>query len=413
MMSSSSAPQGGVVLPLSDLRRRLAFALILAAAFGASLVFSVIPPVLPALARHFGGGRAGELSAQFALTMPSLGWLIGGAASGWVVSRLGLRPVIVAAILGLGLFGALGGIIADVKLFAAARFALGFSTAFLITACATLLANIYDDEARPKMIGYMKAMSSGSAVPIAIAVGALAQGIGWRAPFALYAVFGVAAAVFALFATPAAPRASSAAPKAKAEAGAFRALLPILVLIFFLHILPMMGVAQLPFVMAEKGAASPAMISGVMVSSAVFMSIGAIASGYMQARIGPWRVLLLGVFLAAGGYALIGLAPTWQLATAGNALGIFGCGLYFPQYLTLPLSRVSPSGRAMAIGLSQAALYLGAFANPFILSPFRDQFGLSGAYVAVAAIAAAAALVGVAWAVMRGGVRARAAAPAG
>src|SRR4051812_17375581 len=141
-MTTASTPQGGVVLPLSDLRRRLAFAVILAAAFGTCLVFTVIPPILPELAKQFGGGRSGELSAQMALTMPSLGWLIGGAVSGWLVSRLGLRVVIVASMLGLGLFGGLGGVISDLFAFGASRFALGFACAFLITGSATLLANI-------------------------------------------------------------------------------------------------------------------------------------------------------------------------------------------------------------------------------------------------------------------------------
>ena len=180
--------QGGVVLPLSDVRRRLAFALILVIAFGSSLVFSVPPPVLQAIAKQFGGGHAGEFNAQFGSTAPSLGWLIGGVLSGWVLARLGRRPVIIAAIIGLGLFGSIGAVLPSPAAFIASRLALGFSVAFGITACVTLLADIYDDRARPKMIGYMKAMASGAALPIGLSSGALAQLIDWRAPFAEYAI---------------------------------------------------------------------------------------------------------------------------------------------------------------------------------------------------------------------------------
>src|SRR5258708_7795349 len=98
-MDSAEALSGEVLLPLSPAHRRLAFAAVLAAAVGACLVYTVLPPVLPALALQFGGGRQGELGAQMAMTSPSLGWLIGGGFSGWGVKRFGTRRTSIAAIL--------------------------------------------------------------------------------------------------------------------------------------------------------------------------------------------------------------------------------------------------------------------------------------------------------------------------
>jgi MFS family permease len=410
MDQASSLQQVDGLHRLSDIRRRFAFSVVLAASVGASLVFSVLPPILPALARHFGGGKAGELSAQFAMTMPSLGWLIGGAISGWVLARAGVRWMIIVSMGALGLLGAIGGMASDITTFLATRLGLGFAGAFMFTACITLLTHLYEDDARPKMIGYTKAMSSGAAIPIGLAAGAMAKMLDWRAPFALYAVFGVLAVLLALAAVPADRRASSvAAAKTSAEKGQIWRLWPILVMIFFLHIITMMGVTQMPFVLAEHGLTSPTTLSIVLSVAALLMSVGAIASGHLQVRFGVAPVLALAVSTAAAGCIVVGLASTGAVAAAGNALAVLGCGLYFPQYLTLPLSRVGPSGRGMAIGLVQAAMYLGAFLNPIILAPLRGLFGLSGTYVTVGIIAASAVAVGVGRTLLRNGPRGRAA----
>jgi MFS family permease len=408
-MSSPSAPDG-VVQPLSDFRRRLAFSLVLVATMAASLVFSILPPILPALAAHFGGGRTGELSAQLGLAMPSLGWLIGGGISGWIVGRAGMRPTIVGAMILLGVSGVAAAFLPDVLSFAISRLVLGFAGAFMITVAITLLADIYDDDTRPKMIGYQKATGGLAAIPIALAVGALADAYDWRAAFYLYAVFGVLAAALAFVAVPHSSRGRSVGGAAgELDRESFRRLMPILVLIFFLHILPIMGVTQLPFILAEHGFTSATNISIAMAFSAALNAAGAIMSGYLQTRLGPWKVLAAGVLLAGAGYVSIGLAPNGYLAVAANAVGIFGCGLYFTQYLTLPLARVAPGARAKAIGLLQVATYLSSFTTPFLMAPIRGALGHAGTYIAIGATAMAAVAVGVVLTNLRPGARGRAA----
>jgi MFS family permease len=409
----SSSPAVGAAEPLSDFRRRLAFSLVLASTAGAALIFALLPPILPALAAHFGGGRTGELSAQLGLTMPSLGWLFGGGLSGWVIGRLGMRGTMIAAIAAMGLAGIAPAFLSDVVSFAVSRFALGFGGAFMITAAITLLAGIYDDATRPKMIGYQKAMGGLASIPIGLAVGGLADRFDWRAPFLLYALFAVVVAVLAFVAVPAASR----GPVAKSadvplDRAAFNRLFPILALIFFLQVLPIMGVAQLPFVLTEHGFKSATTMSLVLCLAAGLNSIGAVLSGYLQTRFGPWRVLCTGVALAGGGYMAIGIAPNGYAAAAANGVAILGCGLYFTQYLTLPLARVPVGARAKAIGLVQVATYLSAFLTPFLLSPVRGVLGHSGSYLAVGATATLALVGGISFVAARQAGRMRAAATA-
>lgn len=409
MELASGVQQGDGFQPLSKARRGFAFGVVLTSAFGACLVFSLLPPILPALARHFGGGRTGELSAQFAMTMPSLGWLIGGAISGWVLARTGVRWMIIVSMGALGLLGAIGGLAPDVGSFLATRLVLGFAGAFMVTACVTLLTNVYEEEARPKMIGYMKAMAGAGGIPIGVAAGALAKMLEWRAPFSLYAVFGVLAVVFAWAAVPADRPVAAVAAKTAAEKGKIWRLWPLLLLIFFLHIILMMGVTQMPFLLAEHGVTSPTTLSLAIAAGALLMSVGSVASGHLQVRFGAAPVLALAVSTAAAGCVVVGLASSIVVVVAGNTLAVLGCGIYFPQYLTLPLSRVSPGDRGAAIGLVQAAMYLGAFFNPIILAPARGLLGLSGTYTAVGLVAASAVAIGVGRTLLHNGARAKAA----
>jgi MFS family permease len=180
------------------------------------------------------------------------------------------------------------------------------------------------------------------------------------------------------------------------------------VLIFFLHIISMMGVAQMPFALAAKGVTSPVLVSIAVSSAGVMMSIGAIVSGHLQSRLGPWPPLCAGVLVAAAGCLTVGAAPNGLITAIGNNLSVLGCGLYFPQYLTLPLSRVAPEERAMAVGVSQSAIYLGAFLNPFLLAPLRELFGIAGTYAAVGTLAAGATAVGIVYTLLRNLGRARA-----
>lgn len=412
-MSSLSAPDGAQQ-PLSDFRRRLAFSLVLAVTAGASLIFTVLPPILPALAAHFGGGRAGELSAQLGLAMPSLGWLIGGGLSGWIVGRAGMRPTIVASILLIGVSGVAAAFVPDVVSFAVSRFVVGFAAAFMVTVAITILADIYDDETRPKMIGYQKATGGLAAIPISLAVGALAGAWDWRAPFYLYAVFGVLGAILAYVAVPPSSRGRNVGGASGAlDRESFGRLAPILVLIFFLHILPIMAVTQLPFILAEHGMDSANELSIAIAVSAALSGAGAIASGYLQTKLGPWKVLCAGVFLAGTGCIAIGLAPSAPLAVTANAVGIFGCGLYFTQYLTLPLARVAPGARAKAIGLVQVATYLSSFMTPFLYAPVRGEIGHNSAYVLIGGVTLGVLAVSLLAANLRSGAKAAPARGAG
>ncbi len=75
-----------------------------------ALIFTVLGPVLPAVAGHFGGER---LTAQMIMTMPSLGIMVGGPIGGWLVERHGVRRVILWMLVAYALSGCAGFVLDD------------------------------------------------------------------------------------------------------------------------------------------------------------------------------------------------------------------------------------------------------------------------------------------------------------
>jgi len=55
------------IIPLNARRRKLAFPVVLPAAVGDTLIFAVMPPLLPAMAVDFGGGLSGFLLVRFGM----------------------------------------------------------------------------------------------------------------------------------------------------------------------------------------------------------------------------------------------------------------------------------------------------------------------------------------------------------
>lgn len=392
------------LISLSVGRRRLALAVALTAAVGGTLIFAVMPPLLPAMATDFGGGSQGELSAQMALTMPSFGWLLCSGLSGFMLARLGIRMSIIVSLAAVGLFGTLAAWMTGIFGLAATRFATGFAAALMTTACMSLLAAIYDDEQRPRMIGYFSAVTSGGTLPVVFLSGIIAGATpwGWRASLMLYALFGLVATLLAIIGAPNSGARKGAVPIKADDSLDGRSLAPLLLLLFFLQIPMIMPVAQFPFVLAERGVRDPQLLSYILGGAALLMSAASIMSGYLQSRFGGWPILLAGLFLVAIGYGTVGLAQSWALAAVGNVIALVGGGLYLPQYFTLPIEHVSPGARAKAIGLSQSALYLSASCNPLVLAPLRALFGLSGMYVAVSMVALAGAVIGALFLLRRG-----------
>src|SRR3954467_2577749 len=90
-----------------------------------TIVFTAIPPVLSAIAQHFGGGQSGAFAAQLVMTLPTIGIILGGGPAGWLVERFGPRKVLLGAYAAFALCGTAPLYLDSLRLLLATRLLLG------------------------------------------------------------------------------------------------------------------------------------------------------------------------------------------------------------------------------------------------------------------------------------------------
>jgi MFS family permease len=91
-----------------------------------------------------------------------------------------------------------------------------------------------------------------------------------------------------------------------------------------------------------------------------------LASGELAERLGRKRPLVIGWIVALPVPLLIGLAPSWWFIVAANLLLGVNQGLAWSMTVVMKIDLAGPRRRGLALGLNEAAGYLGVAAAAFI-----------------------------------------------
>jgi MFS family permease len=91
-----------------------------------------------------------------------------------------------------------------------------------------------------------------------------------------------------------------------------------------------------------------------------------LAAGSLAERLGRKRLLVIGWLVAAPVPVLIGLAPSWGFIVAANVLLGVNQGLAWSMTVVMKIDLAGPARRGLALGLNEAAGYLGVAATAFL-----------------------------------------------
>lgn len=361
-----------------------------------TMFYAAITPLLPHLVRELGiaKGGAGVLAGAYAA-----GALLGSLPAGWLISRVGVRPVVVGGLSLMGLSGLVFAFGRTVAVLDAARFAQGLGSSFTWAGAFAWLAGSVAPSRRGTVLG----AAFGAAVfgvQLGPAVGALANAVGRATAFSTTVLFAAALAAWAL-AMPA-PRASAAPATpaaalrdARIRAGVWLTLLPALAF----------GVLDVlaPLRLAALGATAAGLAVTFFVAAGAEALISPLA-GRITDRRGPEVVVAVAV--PAGAAALVAiLLPATAVGLAAAVVVVSGIlGLAWVPAMTLL------TGGADHVGLDQG--YAFAFFNLGWAAGFTAGAAGGGAlaqaggdalpYLLVAAAYVATALGAVAGPVLRG-----------
>src|SRR6516165_4941003 len=91
-----------------------------------------------------------------------------------------------------------------------------------------------------------------------------------------------------------------------------------------------------------------------------------LAAGSLAEQLGRKRVLVIGWLAAVPVPLLIGLAPSWGFIVAANILLGINQGLAWSMTVIMKIDLAGPARRGLALGLNEAAGYLGVAATAFL-----------------------------------------------
>jgi MFS family permease len=116
----------------------------------------------------------------------------------------------------------------------------------------------------------------------------------------------------------------------------------------------------------DFGLRSTSAILAFVVAFGAAKAVTNLAAGGLAERVGRKRLLVLGWLVALPVPLLIGLAPSWWFIVAANLLLGVNQGLAWSMTVVMKIDLAGPRRRGLALGLNEAAGYLGVAATAFV-----------------------------------------------
>jgi MFS family permease len=115
----------------------------------------------------------------------------------------------------------------------------------------------------------------------------------------------------------------------------------------------------------DFGLRSSSTILAFVVAFGAAKALTNLAAGELAERLGRKRLLVIGWLFALPVPLLIGLAPSWWFIVAANLLLGVNQGLAWSMTVVMKIDLAGPRRRGLALGLNEAAGYLGVAATAF------------------------------------------------
>jgi ACDE family multidrug resistance protein len=375
-----------------DHNLHIVFAVTLMAVLGTSSV----TPAFPEVAQEFGvsSGQVGLLITVFTLPGVLLTPILGALSD-----RFGRRKILIPSLMLFGIAGGTCALTQDFSLLLAFRALQGVGAASLGAMNVTLIGDLYAGQVRTAALGYNSSvLNIGTASYPAIG-GALAM-FGWYYPFAL-PIVAIPVALLVLFSlrNPEPQNDQDVKEyvrsvwehiKSKQIIGLFANTLVIFVILFG----PL--ITYLPILMYSSFGARP-LVTGIVVASAsITTALVSGLEGWLTSYFSE-RILIQASFVFyVLAMSLVPLMPTvWLLLVPMAVFGV-AQGLNLPSAFSLLTAEAPQENRGAFMSINSTILRLGQSLGPPLMAAAALPLGLSGAYFAAAALAAAMLFVALA-----------------
>ncbi len=388
--ADTGTDSGAVRKVYKDHNLHVLFFITLMAVLGVTSVTPSFPRVVEAF--DISRGQVGLLITMF--TLPGI---VLTPVLGIMSDRYGRKKILVPALLIFGLAGGLAALSTTFGMLLTLRFFQGMGAAALGTLNVTVIGDIYTGRERSAALGYNSSvLSTGTATYPGI--GGLLATFGWFYPF-LLPLFAIPIAFVVLFSLHN-PEPVNDQTLKEFFKGVFGNVWPRLKNVKILGLLGaslitfivLFGaqLAYFPILMSERFGAPPVIIGVVLSSASLTTALTSSQLGRLTGYFTEKTLLKVAFVLYSIALAIASLTPTlWLLLVPAAILGVAN-GINVPNIFSL-LNEVAPNdNRGAFLSVNGMILRLGQTIGPLFMATIAVPLGLTGAYLAAAAVALAA-----------------------
>jgi len=337
-------------------------ALVVASTSFNAVTADAIVSAMPQMSKEFGTGGQAAFLVQMILVAPSISIIVGAPLAGYIVRLVGMRALMLPALVLYALAGGYGYIAADSVSLIGSRVILGFVSG-LLGAASLARAAEFDTPVQNRLLGFANAMAATTAIGSFVLGGWLAAAFGWRTANLAY-LWSLAVIPLVILSSPKASPDDANEDSTARTGFPWIATLPVYLLSLMVFMIVYGPSIQGPFVLAQRGMIDPAEI-GIAISAPAFTCVLAGAAYGTLARLlsrGMQYVTFFALFLAST--AITAFSSGLTFTVIGLSITGFGSGILSPLLLSTLLRKVPRRHIATAAGLFASATYVGVFFAP-------------------------------------------------
>lgn len=362
---------------------------VLAGGIIASMALTVINPVLPAIEQALAHNATDRMLVKQLFGAVTLAMVIGAPLGGFLVSRLGMRPLLLGASLVFAAGGTAGLYLSSLPLLLVSRMLVGASAACIQVMSLTLVSMRLDAAGRAKWMG----LHISTAILCSLVVFPIAGFLGdysWRLPFLLY-LFGLV--VFAALLI--SPTQDDPKPD-KSEAAAAPDEEPIItwmpwhyvIMSLFIGVITFLPTIYTPYLFVERAGLTPFEMSLIFMGNALVGGIVAMLYGRARHYLSVHVAFLCSFGGAALGLAILAVALNLPTMLVGFAIYTIGNSWFVANTMTSLGGKVMHDQQARAAGLVKAGHFLSTPIMVMIVAPYAEQWGAVAVMLMASAMSA-------------------------
>ena len=327
---------------------------------------AAIAPALGVISAHFAGRN--PLLIQLIVSLPALFIILTNLLFPWLCRLMKTRTL---ALTGLALYvlsGAGAFFVDNIWLLLVFRALMGVSVGMIMPLSTGLLAYYFPPEEQAGLMGLSAAMNQMGGVVATFLAGMLA-GISWNYAFLVYLIGLVAVILVALF-----------LPNERlcGHGGVSLSLLrrfhPSVVGMFLVMVL--FFIYPTNFALTASGTLSEMGVTLTMVGLDVVAFLAGLCFGFLMKRFAAQMKYVAPLGFAAGYLCLaVGSGLVWLLL--GSAFVGVANGIGVPYLNTIGSVKAGKEAATTVMPLLSAALYMGQFLSPLVVSPVASSAGIS------------------------------------